>query len=94
MKHGVGILDNPGANQTQWCAEHWAPYARGEANGIFASLALMQEFLDSPIYGELTDKSAASLNRVMFDGDKRLCCRLGETVMARIFDQARAGKKE
>jgi hypothetical protein len=72
----------------QWCERHWKPYKDGERNGVFASLALMQAFIDSPMVTELTDKSTAALNKAM-KGDKPVCCRLGETVMGEILRKAK-----
>ena len=71
-----------------WCKKHWKPYRDGKANGFYASLAIMQAFLDSTIFAELQDKSPASLNQAL-RGDKPLCCRLGEAVMSEILKKAK-----
>lgn len=77
----------------QWCDQHWAPYREGTANGVFAAIALMQAFIDSPMVQELADRSPAALNKLMEDGDKPVCCRLGDEVMGKILKDATAIKR-
>lgn len=77
----------------QWCERHWAPYRKANPegvrpNGIFAGIQLIQEFIDSPMVLELQDRSPEALTKVMQDGDKSVCCRLGDEVMDRILAEA------
>lgn len=76
----------------QWCERHWAMFREPTAggvvpNGIFAAIQLVQEFIDSPMVSELQDKSPEALNSAM-QGDRPICCRLGEEVMQRILAKA------
>ena len=77
----------------QWCERHWAPY-RGvtpegvEPNGAYAATMISHTFLHSPEYLALKDKSVKNIRRHMRAAELPLCCRLGDSIMDKIFGHA------
>lgn len=66
----------------QWCARHWAPCPVLHANGIGASIELMQVFVNEikPAWA----KSPAAANRELAKVSP-LCCHLGDERMYEIW---------
>jgi len=76
-------------HNSNWCEKHWAPFREPKINAAYGAIAIMEEFLNSPMFAELTDHSPEALNRFLEEGDKPLCCRLGDEVMDKIVRKAR-----
>lgn len=66
----------------QWCARHWAPCPLMGANGIGATIEVMQIFLDEVKPKNLVAPNA--VNRYMQQVG-RLCCTLGDERMYEIW---------
>lgn len=92
----------------QWCEFHWAPY-RDESprpNGILAAMALMREVIKLQSFTESVDRKkklygisrSEAANMTMEDmvrsEKKSLCCILGDAVMDRILEKARAASAD
>jgi hypothetical protein len=69
-----------GWTHDQWCWRHWAPCPVFGANGIGASLELVQIFVDEISHGG----DAAAMNAQMYAAG-RLCCTLGDERMYEIW---------
>lgn len=65
---------------SQWCARHWAPCPVLHANGIGASIELMEIYLKEIKPEKMT--SSASINAHIAQISP-ICCRLGDD---RMFD--------
>jgi hypothetical protein len=72
--------DAPGWEHDQWCARHWAPAVMFGANGIGASIELLQVFTSEVSTGG----DAAAMNAQM-QAAGRLCCTLGDERMYEIW---------
>jgi hypothetical protein len=64
--------------KSQWCARHWAPAPLMGANGIGASIELMQLYLAEHMPKNLT--SPAAMNRHM-KAAGNICCLVGDERM-------------
>jgi hypothetical protein len=62
----------------QWCRRHWAPCPALGANGILASMMLMQIFVDDIMPPGLT--SVDDQNAALAEASP-VCCRLGDERM-------------
>lgn len=73
-------LDGIGASE-QWCARHWAPCPLFRANGMGATMELIQAFI-----GEIavTGSTPESLN-AQLQAAGRICCTLGDERMYEIW---------
>lgn len=64
----------------QWCARHWAPCPLLGANGVGATLELMQMFLQGLHAGGDTAQMNAAL-----EAAGHLCCALGDDRMYELW---------
>ena len=71
---------------SQWCARHWAPCPGFGANGILATIMVMQRAVTDLIFAEAVEAGPEAMNQAMHDAG-RLCCSLGDEVMYEIWGQ-------
>jgi hypothetical protein len=73
-------LEPDGWVSQQWCWRHWAPCPVLDANGVLAALYVMTEFTAGA-------SSAAEANAAISPEHGKMCCRLGDAVMYKIWGQ-------
>jgi hypothetical protein len=79
---------NPEMDQHgQWCARHWAPCPVLHANGIQATLLVMEQFLERVLAPAGITPSDFEAANVKLAETGRLCCWLGDEEMYRIWGQ-------
>lgn len=71
----------------QWCGRHWAPCPVFGANGMQASMVVMERFIDGILgpAGISPRDTAAASAKLAETG--RLCCWLGDAEMYRVWGQ-------
>lgn len=65
----------------QWCRRHWAPCPALGANGLLASVMLIQAF------AEASEGGSADVMNAQMDAMSPLCCMLGDDLMYDIWGQ-------
>lgn len=71
---------------SQWCARHWAPAPRLGANGLGATTALMQIWVNEIKPAELGPKDTDAMNQRLL-ADSPLCCKLGDERMYELWGE-------
>lgn len=70
----------------QFCWRHWAPAPQLGANGIAAALMVMT--------CNLTGVTGPEEVKALLNGTERLCCRLGDEQMYKIWGQCPPARRE
>jgi hypothetical protein len=71
----------------QWCWRHWAPCPELHANGILASVMVMQRFVDANAVTPLGAKRTTAEMNAKLRELSPVCCVLGDEVMYEIWGQ-------
>lgn len=79
----------------QWCDRHWQPYRERKANGVLATVLVMQAIIDDErfmaearaMYGRPGPVPTDVMNTILARHSP-VCCYLGDDRMAAIFVEA------